>query len=119
MDEIGRGTSTYDGLSLAFACASHIANSLRSFTLFATHYFELTELAEAIPSIANVHLDATEHGDGIVFLHAVKPGPASKSYGLQVAQKAGVPREVIASARAYLEKIEREHRREAPRGDRA
>ncbi len=115
MDEIGRGTSTYDGLSLAFACASHIANSLRAFTLFATHYFELTELADAIPSVVNVHLDATEHGDGIVFLHAVKPGPASKSYGLQVAQKAGVPREVIASARAYLERIEREHRREAPR----
>jgi DNA mismatch repair protein MutS len=114
MDEIGRGTSTYDGLSLAFACASHIAKSLRAFTLFATHYFELTELADAIPSVANVHLDATEHGDGIVFLHAVKPGPASKSYGLQVAQKAGVPREVIASARAYLEKIEHEHGRKAP-----
>jgi DNA mismatch repair protein MutS len=118
MDEIGRGTSTYDGLSLAFACASHIANSLRAFTLFATHYFELTDLADAIPSVVNVHLDATEHGDGIVFLHAVKPGPASKSYGLQVAQKAGVPREVIASARAYLEKIEREHRREAPSASR-
>ena len=114
MDEIGRGTSTYDGLSLAFACASHIAKTLRAFTLFATHYFELTELSDEIPSVANVHLDATEHGDGIVFLHAVKPGPASRSYGLQVAQKAGVPREVIATARAYLEKIEREHRREAP-----
>ena len=111
MDEIGRGTSTYDGLSLAFACASHIAKQLRAFTLFATHYFELTELADEIPSIANVHLDATEHGDEIVFLHAVKPGPASKSYGLQVAQKAGVPREVIANARAYLEKLERQHSR--------
>ncbi len=107
MDEIGRGTSTYDGLSLAFACASHIAKQLRAFTLFATHYFELTELADEIPSVANVHLDATEHGDGIVFLHAVKPGPASRSYGLQVAQKAGVPREVIESARTYLEKLER------------
>ena len=114
MDEIGRGTSTYDGLSLAYACASHIAKTLRAFTLFATHYFELTELSDEIPSVANVHLDATEHGDGIVFLHAVKPGPASRSYGLQVAQKAGVPREVIANARSYLEKIEREHRREAP-----
>ncbi|MGH8243831.1 MAG: DNA mismatch repair protein MutS, partial [Steroidobacteraceae bacterium] len=111
MDEIGRGTSTYDGLSLAFACARHIANELRAFTLFATHYFELTELADEIPAIANVHLDATEHADGIVFLHAVKPGPASKSYGLQVAQKAGVPREVIESARGYLETLERQHRK--------
>ena len=110
MDEIGRGTSTYDGLSLAWACAGHIASKLRAFTLFATHYFELTELADVIPSVANVHLDATEHGDGIVFLHAVKPGPASRSYGLQVAQKAGVPREVIETARQYLERIEREHR---------
>jgi len=111
MDEIGRGTSTYDGLSLAFACASHIARELRAFTLFATHYFELTELADKLPAVSNVHLDATEHDDGIVFLHTVKPGPASKSYGLQVAQKAGVPREVIASAQTYLEKLERGHRR--------
>ena len=110
MDEIGRGTSTYDGLSLAWACAGHIASKLRAFTLFATHYFELTELADEFPSVANVHLDATEHGDGIVFLHAVKPGPANRSYGLQVAQKAGVPREVIETARYYLERIEREHR---------
>jgi DNA mismatch repair protein MutS len=110
MDEIGRGTSTYDGLSLAWACAGHIAAKLRAFTLFATHYFELTELADEFPSVANVHLDATEHGDGIVFLHAVKAGPASRSYGLQVAQKAGVPREVIETARRYLERIERKHR---------
>jgi DNA mismatch repair protein MutS len=109
MDEIGRGTSTYDGLSLAFACASHIAGKLRAFTLFATHYFELTELAGLLPEVENVHLDATEHDEGIVFLHAVKPGPASKSYGLQVARKAGVPREVIETARAYLEKRERGH----------
>ena len=109
MDEIGRGTSTYDGLSLAFACASHIARRLRAFTLFATHYFELTELADGIAEVANVHLDATEHADGIVFLHAVKPGPASRSYGLQVAQKAGVPREVIESARGYLERLEKQH----------
>ena len=87
MDEIGRGTSTYDGLSLAFACASHIARELRAFTLFATHYFELTELADELPAVANVHLDATEHDEGIVFLHTVKPGPASKSYGLQVARR--------------------------------
>jgi DNA mismatch repair protein MutS len=110
MDEIGRGTSTYDGLSLAFACASHIARELRAFTLFATHYFELTELADELPAVANVHLDATEHDEGIVFLHTVKPGPASKSYGLQVAQKAGVPRDVIQNARIYLEKLERQHR---------
>jgi DNA mismatch repair protein MutS len=111
MDEIGRGTSTYDGLSLAWATAGHIARRIRAFTLFATHYFELTELADELPAVANVHLDATEHGEGIVFLHAVKPGPASRSYGLQVAQKAGVPREVIESARAYLEKLERQHPR--------
>ncbi|MGQ0384620.1 MAG: DNA mismatch repair protein MutS [Gammaproteobacteria bacterium] len=110
MDEIGRGTSTYDGLSLAWACASHIARRVRAFTLFATHYFELTDLADELPEVANVHLDATEHGEGIVFLHAVKPGPVSKSYGLQVAQKAGVPREVIQAAKAYLEKLERQHR---------
>jgi DNA mismatch repair protein MutS len=107
MDEIGRGTSTYDGLALAQACASHIARRLRAFTLFATHYFELTTLATELPEVDNVHLDAAEHHDGIVFLHAVRPGPASRSYGLQVAQKAGVPREVIASARLALEKLER------------
>jgi DNA mismatch repair protein MutS len=118
MDEIGRGTSTYDGLSLAYACASHIARGLRAFTLFATHYFELTELANEIPSVANAHLDATEHGDGIVFLHAVKPGPASRSYGLQVAQKAGVPRPVIESAREYLAKLERQHAVEGDAGER-
>jgi DNA mismatch repair protein MutS len=111
MDEIGRGTSTYDGLSLAWACASHIARRLGAFTLFATHYFELTELADEIPGVANAHLDATEHGDGIVFLHAVKPGPASRSYGLQVAQKAGVPRAVIESARTYLAKLEKQHQK--------
>jgi DNA mismatch repair protein MutS len=106
MDEIGRGTSTYDGLSLAWACAGHIAKELRAFTLFATHYFELTGLADEIPSVANVHLDATEHADGIVFLHAVKPGPASRSYGLAVAQKAGVPKAVIEAARGYLGELE-------------
>ena len=99
MDEIGRGTSTFDGLSLAWAMARHIATRLKSFTLFATHYFELTTLATEVEGCVNVHLDATEHGDGIVFLHAVKEGPANRSYGLQVAQLAGVPREVIAQAR--------------------
>jgi DNA mismatch repair protein MutS len=106
MDEIGRGTSTFDGLSLAWAIARHIATRLKSFTLFATHYFELTTLAIEVEGCANVHLDATEHGDGIVFLHAVKDGPASRSYGLQVAQLAGVPRDVIGQARQYLEALE-------------
>jgi DNA mismatch repair protein MutS len=106
MDEIGRGTSTFDGLSLAWAMAHHIATRLKSFTLFATHYFELTSLAAEVDGCANVHLDATEHGEGIVFLHAVREGPASQSYGLQVAQLAGVPRAVIAQARAYLEALE-------------
>ena len=106
MDEIGRGTSTFDGLSLAWAVARHIARVNRSFSLFATHYFELTSLANEIDGIANVHLDATEHRDGIVFLHAVKEGPASRSYGLAVAQLAGVPREVIAAAREYLAALE-------------
>jgi DNA mismatch repair protein MutS len=107
MDEIGRGTSTYDGLSLAWAVARHIARVNRSFTLFATHYFELTHLAQELDGVANVHLDATEHRDGIVFLHAVKEGPASRSYGLAVAQLAGVPREVIAAAREYLATLEK------------
>ncbi len=106
MDEIGRGTSTFDGLSLAWAMAHHIATRLKSFTLFATHYFELTTLATEVDGCVNVHLDATEHGDGIVFLHAVKEGPANRSYGLQVAQLAGVPREVISQARHYLEALE-------------
>jgi len=107
MDEIGRGTSTFDGLSLAWAVARHIARVNRSFTLFATHYFELTGLANEIDGVANVHLDATEHRDGIVFLHAVKEGPASRSYGLAVAQLAGVPLEVIAAAREYLAVLEK------------
>jgi len=108
MDEIGRGTSTFDGLSLAWAIARFIATRLASFTLFATHYFELTTLAQEVEGCANVHLDATEHGDGIVFLHAVKEGPANRSYGLQVAQLAGVPHEVIMQARHYLEALEAE-----------
>jgi len=107
MDEIGRGTSTFDGLSLAWAVARHIARVNRSFTLFATHYFELTSLAHEVDGCANVHLDATEHRDGIVFLHAVKEGPASRSYGLAVAQLAGVPREVVAAAREYLAALEK------------
>jgi DNA mismatch repair protein MutS len=114
MDEIGRGTSTYDGLSLAWAVARHIARVNRSFTLFATHYFELTHLPAEMEGIANVHLDATEHRDGIVFLHAVKDGPASRSYGLAVAQLAGVPRETIAAAREYLAALEKGSSQPAP-----
>jgi DNA mismatch repair protein MutS len=106
MDEIGRGTSTFDGLSLAWACAMHLAQQNRAFTLFATHYFELTALAEHHDAIANVHCDALEHGDGIVFLHAVQDGPASRSYGLQVAKLAGVPAAVIEQARQRLERLE-------------
>jgi DNA mismatch repair protein MutS len=106
LDEIGRGTSTFDGLSLAWAMARDIATRVRAFTLFATHYFELTTLAAEVSGCANVHLDATEHGEGIVFLHAVKEGPANRSYGLQVAQLAGVPLAVIRAARAYLEALE-------------
>jgi len=106
MDEMGRGTSTFDGLSLARTIAEFIATRLRALTLFATHYFELTALADEIEGCANVHLDATEHGDSLVFLHAVREGPASRSYGLQVAQLAGVPRELIAAARRTLSLLE-------------
>lgn len=106
MDEIGRGTSTFDGLSLAWAVASHLARQIRSLTLFATHYFELTSLPEHIPGVANLHLTATEHKERIVFLHAVKEGPANQSYGLQVAALAGVPQEVIAQARQRLVELE-------------
>ncbi len=106
MDEIGRGTSTFDGLSLAWACAHQLAAQLRAFTLFATHYFELTALPDVLPGCMNVHLDAIEHGDGIVFLHHVKEGPANQSYGLQVAALAGVPHEVIERARDKLHELE-------------
>jgi len=114
MDEVGRGTSTFDGLSLAWAAARHIATRIRARTLFATHYFELTVLASDTEGCVNVHLDATEHGDQLVFLHAVREGPASRSYGLQVASLAGVPREVIGGARAYLEALERERDSKKP-----
>ncbi|RMF95511.1 MAG: DNA mismatch repair protein MutS, partial [Gammaproteobacteria bacterium] len=107
MDEIGRGTSTFDGLSLAWATAHYIASRLGAFTLFATHYFELTALADELPHCANAHLDATEHGERLVFLHRVKAGPANQSYGLQVARLAGVPLTVIEQARAYLRQLER------------
>jgi DNA mismatch repair protein MutS len=108
MDEIGRGTSTFDGLSLAWACAHYIGERIGAFTLFATHYFELTALAQELPACANVHLDATEHAGGIVFLHSVRDGPANQSYGLQVAALAGVPRGAIKRARDYLQTLEQQ-----------
>ena len=110
MDEIGRGTSTYDGLALADACARHLAAVNRSYTLFATHYFELTALAEPDSGIANVHLDAVEHGDSLVFMHAVMDGPADRSFGLQVAALAGLPKIVVRQARARLAELERQGR---------
>ncbi len=106
MDEIGRGTSTFDGLALAWAIAHHLIENNKSFTLFATHYFELTQLPETYASAANVHLSAVEHKDNIVFLHSVEPGPASQSYGLQVAKLAGVPAPVIRVARKHLAELE-------------
>ena len=106
MDEIGRGTSTFDGLSLAWAAAHYMGQTANAFTLFATHYFELTALATELPACSNVHLDATEHDGQLVFLHAVKPGPANQSYGLQVAALAGVPKEVIRRAKSYLKTLE-------------
>ncbi|PLY13683.1 MAG: DNA mismatch repair protein MutS [Sedimenticola sp.] len=113
MDEIGRGTSTFDGLSLAWSCAVELATRLRAFTLFATHYFELTTLPEEYPGVANVHLTAVEHGDSIVFLHAVREGPANQSYGLQVASLAGVPRPIIDRARIRLRELEQSAQRHA------
>ncbi|WP_396617084.1 DNA mismatch repair protein MutS [Lysobacter soli] len=110
MDEIGRGTSTYDGLALADACARHLAHHNRAYTLFATHYFELTRLAEPGSGIANVHLDAVEHGDQLVFMHAVKDGPADRSFGLQVAALAGLPKAVVQQARGRLAELEQQSR---------
>jgi DNA mismatch repair protein MutS len=108
MDEIGRGTSTFDGLALAWAIARHLLSHNACYTLFATHYFELTQLPEEFAQAANVHLSAVEHGKGIVFLHAVSDGPASQSYGLQVAQLAGVPGAVIRAARKHLALLEQQ-----------
>ena len=106
MDEVGRGTSTFDGLSLAWSCALNLARDIGALTLFATHYFEMTQLAEQLAEVENVHLDATEHDDNIIFMHKVLPGPASQSYGLQVAKLAGVPHQVISEARQKLKKLE-------------
>ena len=110
MDEIGRGTSTFDGLALAGAIASHLHDRNRAFTLFATHYFELTAFPEKHPRALNVHVSATEshgqRGDDIVFLHEIQPGPASRSYGVQVARLAGMPAPLLRQARATLEALE-------------
>ena len=106
MDEIGRGTSTFDGLSLAWASAVYLASKVKAYTLFATHYFELTALPEDYPQAHNIHLDATEHNDHIVFLHSIQEGPASKSYGLQVAKLAGIPDSVVAAAKTKLASLE-------------
>ena len=117
MDEIGRGTSTFDGLALAWACADHLAQKSGAFTLFATHYFELTQLPEIYENIHNVHLDAIEHGDDIIFMHRVKPGPANQSYGIQVARLAGIPAQTIQLARRKLRQLEQQSSQAGPQID--
>ncbi len=117
MDEIGRGTSTFDGLSLAWACAQQLAAETHAMTLFATHYFELTQLAELHDSLVNVHLDAIEHGEKIIFMHQVKPGAASQSYGLQVARLAGLPDKIIQQARLKLQELEQQSLQQHPQFD--
>ena len=119
LDEIGRGTSTFDGLSLAWACAHYIAEHIGAFTLFATHYFELTDLASELPSCHNVHLDATEHNGKLIFLHSVREGPANQSYGLQVAALAGVPKRAIRHARQYMERLEQQQHKDQADGGQA
>jgi DNA mismatch repair protein MutS len=113
MDEVGRGTSTFDGLSLAWAAAVQLARTVKAFTLFATHYFELTSLPELCPTMANVHLDATEHQDHVVFLHNIQEGPANRSFGLQVAKLAGIPAPVLQAAQEKLLELERGATRDA------
>ncbi|MDO8654131.1 MAG: DNA mismatch repair protein MutS [Undibacterium sp.] len=117
MDEVGRGTSTFDGLALAWAIARHLIQTSKSYTLFATHYFELTQLPDLHPTAENVHLSAIEHKENIVFLHAVQAGPASQSYGLQVAQLAGIPQAVIRSARKHLADLEAHSLQTTPQFD--
>ena len=109
MDEVGRGTSTFDGMALAFAICRRLIEKNRALTLFATHYFELTLLAAEYPELANVHLGAVEHGDKIVFLHAVEEGPANQSYGIQVAALAGIPTPVVKAAKRQLREFEQPH----------
>jgi DNA mismatch repair protein MutS len=117
MDEVGRGTSTFDGMALAFAIARHLLEKNRGYALFSTHYFELTRLAEDYPECANVHLDAVEHGHTIVFLHAVEEGPASQSYGIQVAALAGIPGSVIRDAKRRLRQLENREIDTGPQAD--
>jgi DNA mismatch repair protein MutS len=117
VDEIGRGTSTFDGLALAYAIARHLLENNRSYTLFATHYFELTRLAEEFAQLSNVHLAAIEHQHSIVFLHSVNEGAASQSYGLQVAALAGVPNSVIRAAKKQLVRLEQQSAAQHPQGD--
>ena len=122
MDEVGRGTSTFDGLSLAWAAAVQLAQAVKAFTLFATHYFELTSLPEQCSTMANVHLDATEYQDHVVFLHNIQEGPANRSFGLQVAKLAGIPGPVLQAAQEKLEELERGEPAQVPRavpGERA
>jgi DNA mismatch repair protein MutS len=117
MDEVGRGTSTFDGMALAWAIARHLVEKNQCYTLFATHYFELTALAQEYREAANVHLDAVEHKDKIVFLHAVEEGPASQSYGIQVAQLAGIPGAVVRAARRRLTELEQQAAQRSPQSD--
>jgi len=117
MDEVGRGTSTFDGLALAWAIAKQLITQTNSYTLFATHYFELTQLPETHTTAHNVHLSAVEHQETIVFLHAVQNGPASQSYGLQVAQLAGIPAPVIRAARKHLAELEAHSIQSTPQFD--
>ena len=113
MDEIGRGTSTYDGLSLAWACVEMLVNQIKAMTLFATHYFELTQLPEQINSIYNVHFDAIEHENTIAFRHTVQEGAASKSYGIAVAGLAGVPNIILKRAKQKLKELESHYQQSA------
>ena len=117
MDEVGRGTSTFDGMALAWAIARHLVEKNQAYTLFATHYFELTALAQEYREVANVHLDAVEHRDKIVFLHALEEGPASQSYGIQVAQLAGIPAAVVRAARRRLTQLELDATQRNPQSD--
>ncbi len=117
MDEIGRGTSTFDGLSLAWACAEHLSKHNQCFTLFATHYFELTQLPEQHPNISNVHLDAIEHKDDIILMHQLKDGPASQSFGIQVAKLAGIPPLVLKNAKKKLAILEKNSVNASPQQD--
>jgi DNA mismatch repair protein MutS len=117
MDEIGRGTSTFDGVSIAWSVARHLAEKVRAYTLFATHYFELTQLPETHRTVANAHLDAVDANGRLTFLHAVEDGPASQSYGIQVARLAGVPAVVVNAARRKLVELENAQVAQAGQGD--